>query len=247
MMKNLFSLPILLLLSFSCTAPRLVTKIIPEAPNGNFANGREYIPLESNQIGVELGYDGMQGAFLVFDFVVHNTTTDTLSIHPGNFYYVLLDSANAEFSDSGSWLTVHPDTVLMHYDLVLDERKKVKGTNTLLGILQASANIIYYASGFIATENPAFIVDAVFQTAGTADQYISQDKMINSEMELIGEEKELVNEEIFRTCELPPGKVASGYVYFPKHDQTAYYMFCFPLENQLFQFVYNQQKELGYY
>jgi len=105
---------------------------------------------------------------------------------------VLLDSANAEFSDSGSWLTVHPDTVLMHYDLVLDERKKVKGTNTLLGILQASANIFYYASGFIATENPAFIVDAVFQTAGTADQYISQDKMINSEMELIGEEKELV-------------------------------------------------------
>ena len=59
-------------------------------------------------------------------------------------------------------------------------------------VLLDSANNIYYASGFIATENPAFIIDAVFQTAGTADQYISQDKMINSEMELIGEEKELV-------------------------------------------------------
>jgi len=247
MMKTIVYLPILLLLSFSCTAPRLVTKIVPEAPEGNFANGREYIPLESEKIGVELGYDGMQGDFLVFDFVVHNTTTDTLSIYPANFYYVLLDSANAEFSDSDTWLTVHPDTVMMHYDFVLDERKKVKGTNTLLGILQASANIIYNASGFIATENPAFIVDAVFQTAGTADQYISQDKMINSEMELIGEEKELVNEEIFRTCVLPPGEVASGYIYFPKHDQTAYYMFCFPLENQLFQFVYNQQKEQVYY
>ena len=41
-------------------------------------------------------------------------------------------------------------------------------------------------------ENFILPADPVFQTAGTADQYISQDKMINSEMELIGEEKELV-------------------------------------------------------
>ncbi len=247
MMKVFFSLLILLLLSCSCTAPRLVTSISPEAPEGHFANGREYIPLESDQIGVELGYDGIQGANLVFDFVLHNSSADTLSIHPAVFYYVLLDSADAEPAKAGSWLTVHPDTVMLHYDQVLEERKKVKGTNTLLGILQASANILYYATGFVATEDPAFIVDAVFQTVGTADQYISQDKMISSEMTLIGEEKELVREEILRACELPPGKLASGYVYFPRHESTSYYMFCFPVENQLFQFVYNQQSELIYY
>ena len=246
-MKVLSSLPILLLLSISCTAPRLVTKISPEAPEGHFANGREYIPLESDQIAAELGYDGIQGANLVFDFVLHNSSADTLSIHPATFYYVLLDSADAKPANTGSWLTIHPDTVMLHYDHVLEEREKVKGTNTLLGILQASANILYYATGFIATEDPAFIVDAVFQTVGTADQYISQDKMISSEMTLIGEEKELVREEIFRACELPPGMNASGYVYFPRHDSTSYYMFCFPVENQLFQFVYNQQSELIYY
>ncbi len=246
-MKNLFFLSLLLLFFCSCTAPREVTKIIPEAPEGNFANGREYIPLESDQIGVELGYDGIQGANLVFDFVLHNSSADTLSIHPAVFYYVLLDSADAEPAKAGSWLTVHPDTVMLHYDQVLEERKKVKGTNTLLGILQASANILYYATGFVATEDPAFIVDAVFLTVGTADQYISQDKMISSEMTLIGEEKELVREEILRACELPPGKIASGYVYFPRHESTSYYMFCFPVENQLFQFVYNQQSELIYY
>ncbi len=246
-MKVIFSLPFLLLLSVSCTTPRLVTKISPEAPEGNFANGREYIPLESDQVGVELGYDGIQGANLVFDFVLHNNCADTLSIHPAGFYYVLLDSANAEPANTGSWQTVHPDTVMLQYDHVLEERKKVKGTNTLLGILHASANILYYATGFVATEDPAFIVDAVFQTVGTADQYISQDKMISSEMTLIGEEKELVREEIFIACKLAPGKIASGYLYFPKHDSTPYYMFCFPVENQLFQFVYNQQTELIYY
>jgi hypothetical protein len=87
-------------------------------------------------------------------------------------------------------------------------------------------------------------VDAVFRTVGTADQYISQDKMISSEMDMISEEKELVNEEIFRICRIPQGKVSSGYVYFPLHAETPYYMFCFPVEEQLFQFVYRQEKEL---
>ena len=245
-MKKLFFLPVLILLICSCTAPRVVTDISPEAPEGHFANGREYIPLESDQLVVELGYDGMQGANLVFDFVLHNSTADTISIHPGDFYYVILDSANELSSKGATWMTVHPDTALMHYDVIMEERKKVKGTNTFLGILQASAGLLYSTAGFIATENPSYIIDALFQTAGTADQYISQGKMISSDMEMIGEEKELVKEEILRGCVVPPGKVASGYVYFPKHDNTAYYMFCFPVENQLFQFVYNQRKELVY-
>ena len=246
MMKNIFFLTLLLLLSFSCTAPRIVTKISPEAPEGTYAMGREYIPLESDRIGVELGFDGIQGEHMVFDFVVHNYSPDTLPILPDNFYYVLLDSANAQSSVDTSWLSVHPDTVLLHYDYSMEDRKEMKEMNTILGILQAGVDLLFYTSGFIATENPAYIVDAIFQTAGTADQYISQDKMISSEMNLINEEKELVKEEIFRTRYLPPGKVQSGYVYFPIHEQTAFYMFCFPIEDELFQFVYSQRRELIY-
>ncbi|MEA3460505.1 MAG: hypothetical protein U9R49_01415 [Bacteroidota bacterium] len=245
-MKKIYCLPILFFLLCSCTAPRVVTRIIPEAPEGHFAMGREYISLESDQIEVELGYDGIQGEYLIFDFVIHNATSDTLSILPGDFYYLVLDSAHAEAAPHTPWMAMHPDKVLMTYDNSLEERKKDKGMNTFLGILQASVDILYYASGFAATENPGFIVDGVFQMAGTADQYISQDKMISSDMTLISEEKEVVNEEIFRTCQIPPGKVSSGYVYFPLHENTAYYMFCFPVENQLFQFVYKQQKELMY-
>ena len=245
-MKKIYHLPILFLLFCSCTAPRLVTRITPEAPEGHFAMGREYISLESNQIAVELGYDGIQGEYLIFDFVVHNSTSDTLSLMPGEFYYLVMDSAHSEAAPHAPWMAVHPDKVLMTYDESLEERKKEKGMNTFLGILQASADILYYASGFAATENPGFIADGIFQTIGTADQYISQDKIISTDMTLISEEKEVVKEEIFRTCELPPGSVSSGYVYFPLHETTAYYMFCFPIENQLFQFVYRQQKELMY-
>jgi hypothetical protein len=245
-MKNIYSLWLLLLLFSSCSAPRVVTKMIPEAPEGHYAMGREYIPLESDHIGVELGYDGIQGENLVFDFVVHNASVDTFSILPKDFYYVVLDSANANAAPHTPWMAVHPDKVLMHYDKTLEETKEAKNLNSIFGILQAGVSILYNTAGFIATENPGYIVDAVLQTVGTADQYISQDKMISSEMEMVSEEKELVKEEIFRTCKVPPRTVISGYVYFPLHEQTAYYMFCFPIENQLFQFVYKQQKELIY-
>jgi hypothetical protein len=65
-------------------------------------------------------------------------------------------------------------------------------------------------------------------------------------MEVIHEEKELVEEEIFRSCELAPGEVVSGYVYFPQHSDAEYYMFCFPVNKQEFQFVYRQQKTVVY-
>lgn len=243
-MKNIYYLPVISLFLFSCTAPRVVTQITPEAPEGHYAMGREYIALESEQIGVELGYDGIQGENLVFDFVVHNTTSDTLSILPSDFYYVVLDSANAHAAPNAPWMAVHPDKVMMFYDKSIEERKGAKNMNSFFGIIQAGVNILYNTAGFIATDNPVYIADAIFQTVGTADQYISQDKMISSEMEMISEEKEVVEEEIFRTCSVPPGKVISGYVYFPKHESTPYYMFCFPIESQLFQFVYNQSREL---
>lgn len=245
-MKIIYYLPILFLLLYSCTAPRVVTQLSPEAPEGHYAMGREYISLESEQIGVELGYDGIQGENLVFDFVVHNTTANTLSILPSDFYYVVLDSANANAVPNTPWMAVHPDKVLMFYDSNIEERMEAKGMNSLFGIIQAGVSILYNTAGFIATENPVYIADAVFQTLGTADQYISQDKMIRSDMEMISEEKMVVEEEIFRTCIVPPGKVISGYVYFPKHENTPYYMFCFPIDDQLFQFVYNQRKELFY-
>jgi hypothetical protein len=210
------------------------------------AMGREYIPLDSDQIGVELGFDGILGEHLVFDFVVHNGSADTLRIRPDSFFYVVLDSANAAFHTDTSWYAVSPDTVMIHYDRIMEDREKEKDMNTFLGILQASANLLYNTSGFIVTEDPGFIVDAVFQTAGTAEQVVSQSRIISEEMEEISEEKELVNDEIYRTCLLPPESVKSGYVYFPLHGDADYYMFCFPLGEQLFQFVYRQEKKLVY-
>jgi hypothetical protein len=245
-MKNIYYLPFFSLLLFSCAVPRVVTRITPEAEVGHIAMGREYIPLDSDQIGVELGYDGIQGENLVFDFVVHNTTLDTLSILPSDFYYVLLDSANEEPLTDTSWQAVQPESVLMHYDKTLEDRKEEKDINSFLGFIQAGVTILYNTTAFIATENPGYLADAVLQTVGTADQYISQSKMISSEMEMISEEKSLVDEEIFRACKVPPGTVVSGYVFFPKHENTAYYLFCFPIENQLFQFVYNQRREIVY-
>jgi hypothetical protein len=245
-MNSTHSLWLLLLLMCSCTTPSVITTISPEAPEGQYANGRKYIPLESDQIAVELGYDGIMDDKLIFDFVVLNSSRDTLLIHPAGFFYVVLDSANAESDFQESWFSLHPDTVSLAYDQSLEEKEKLKGKNAFLGILQASFDLLYNTSGFLATEDPGFIVDAVFSTAGTADQYITLDRKISEEMDMINEEKEQVNQEIFRMNKLAPGQACSGYVFFPLHEHCAFYMFCFPVGKQLFQFVYRQQKELVY-
>jgi hypothetical protein len=245
-MKPIYCLPVFLLTLLYCTAPRVFAQIVPEAPEGHYANGREYIPLESDQIAVELGYDGLQGTYLVFDLVVHNGTEDTLLLRPGDFYYVTLDSADAEAAPHTPWMAVHPDKVLMQYDRVLEEKEEAKKVNSVFGWIEAGVRVLYNTTGFIATRDPGFIADAVLQSVGTADHYVTQDQAIRSALDIISAEKALVEEELFRTCKVPPGMVTSGYVFFPRHDQTPYYMFCFPVQNQLFQFVYNQPKEFVY-
>jgi len=246
-MKKIYYFPVLLLFLWSCTAPRVVTKITPEAPEGNFAMGREYISLGSENIDVELGFDGIYGPNLVFDFVVVNGSSEILSIQPKDFYYVLLNSATADSSMLPPHMAVKPDKVLLNYDQIIEDKQGQKKANSFLGFLEAGVGILATTAAFIATENPVYISDAVFNTIGTANHYISQDKQIKTELEMINEEKEVVKEEIFRSCQLAPGEVVSGYVYFPEHSETEYYMFCFPVEQQLFQFVYNQQKEIVYY
>ena len=245
-MKVLLKLVLILLVLSSCAVPTKVTVIEPDAPEGNFANGREYLPLSSEGIEVELGFDGIFDELMVFDFVVVNHTSNALSINPSEFYYVLLDSSTADTSKLPPRMAFHPQRVLHAYDETLEEKLGEKRVNSIFGIVQTGVSILVGTTGFIATENPAYIADGIFNSLGTARNYTSQNKEIKSNMSMIEEEKEIVNQEIFRPCQIPPGKAISGFVYFPQETDTECFMFCFPMEDHLFQFVYNQKSVYQY-
>jgi hypothetical protein len=245
-MKVLLYPAIWLLVLTSCTAPARVTVIEPDAPEGNFANGREYLPLRSENVMVELGFDGVFDELLVFDFVVLNHTSDSLTINPSEFYYVLLDSATADTSKLPPRMAFHPQRVLHEYDETIEQKEGERKTSSIFGILEAGVSILVGATGFLATDNPAYIADGIFNSLGTAQHYSSQNKDIKANISLIEEEKEIVNQEIFRPCRIPPGEAVSGFVYFPRESDAECFMFCFPLEGQLFQFVYNQKEVYQY-
>ena len=246
LMKKIILFPILFLFLWSCMAPRVVTQITPEAPVGNYAMGREYISLGSENIDVELGFDGIYGSNLMFDFVLVNGSSEILTIQPKDFYYVLLDSVTADSSMLPPRMAVDPDKVLLNYDQIIEDKQGEKKANSFLGFLDAGVGLLATVAAVITTENPAYLADGLYSMFGTANHYISQDKQIKSDLALINEEKVVVNEEIFRSCQVAPGEVVSGYVYFPEHSEAEYYMFCFPVEHQIFQFVYNQQKVIVY-
>ena len=178
-MKNQYFLLFIALFFSSCVAPGVVTQLTPEAPEGHYEMGREYIKLSSDSIFVELGYDGVHGKHLVFDFVVINGTPDVLTISPSDFYYVLLDSATADTSKLPPRMAIHPERILYHYDETLDSKQEAKSINSLLGFLEAGVGLLANTTAFIATENPGYIVDALFSTLGTADHYIAENQQIS--------------------------------------------------------------------
>lgn len=206
--------------------------------------GREYIALSNDKVEVELGYDGLFEGYMVFDVVVINGTAEPLSIDPTAFHYLLLDSADADSSVLPPFNVVSPDKILRKYDLVLETRSTEKSINSLFGIIETGFGILASASAFLSTENPGAIVDGVFNTVGTAGYYVSQDRQIGNELEQFHSEKEKVSTEILRSGEIPPGKVVSGFVFFPVFEETGYIMLCIPVEEQVFQFVYKQQQEV---
>jgi hypothetical protein len=144
-------------------------------------------------------------------------------------------------------MAVHPERIIYHYDEMLESGQDAKELNSVIGLMDAGVGLLANTVSFLATEDPGYMVDAVFGTLGKADYYVTRDKQIDAEIDLTKSEKEIVEEEIFRASSLPSGKLMSGYVFFPRNLDATYCMFCFPVENQLFQFVYHQRRIYQYY
>ena len=60
---------------------------------------------------------------------------------------------------------------------------------------------------------------------------------------MISEEKEVVKRRYSGAAKFHRGGMQWICLFSQDTSDTAYYMFCFPIENHLFQFVYKQQKE----
>lgn len=240
MKANFSPLPLLVLAIWAFAFVSLRAQLVPVAPPGHVEMGREYIPLSSDSIDVELGFDGMHGNRYVFDFVVVNRTGDTLTIRPTEFYYVLLDSATSDSSKLPPRMAYHPERIIHHYRKSIEKGYDDQEFNSLIGLIDAGIGLLAHTTALVVTEDPGHIIDAVFNTIGTAGYYLEQDLQIGRQIHSIEEEKEVVEQEIMRNAELPPGKVLSGFVFFPRHRDPGCLMFCLPFNDQLFQFVYEQ-------
>jgi hypothetical protein len=233
---------VLIFLIISCSAPQqITTQMIPEAPEGRFEHGREYITLAADSIDAILGFDGIHDRVLIFDFVLHNRSNSPVSFSSSDFYYEILDSAMALQSSLPSVNAITPDDVSEKYDKTIRDLLENKQFNTLFGIMEATAGIIYNTSNFIATDNPGFIFDLIAGTITTADHYLTVDREIEKEIHVMSEEKTMVSQSSHGVTVVEPGQSVSGFVFFPQDLDARYYMFCFPIHDELFQFVYRQR------
>lgn len=236
----IFLIPVVLIM-ISCSTPQVVTKLTPEAPEGYYEHGREYITLTSDSIYAVLGFDGFYDNTLIFDLIVINHGDKSLTIDPATFYYEILDSALALNSSLPPVLSLPPDTISKRYDQTIESLFEGKQANKFFGILEATAGIVMNTSGFIATDDPGYILDLITGTVNTAGYYLTRDTEFKKNISIMTDEKAMVREASHDQKELAPGETVSGFVFFPQNMDARYYMFCFPLDDELFQFVYRQE------
>jgi len=239
-MKNRYTLLLVLLWLPLLAGAQFDHRLTPIVPGDHHAMGREYLLLANGDITVELGYDGLFHRYYVFDVVVANETSETLRIDPSQFQYYLLEDPAETDPAMPPFASVSAENILASYDMDLERQTSEKSMNSVFGFIEGGLGILASASAFAATDDPVFLLDAIFGTLGTAGHYVSQDQAIQARLEAISEEREQVSVEIFRNQELPPGKAAAGYVFFPEFEQDSYLMFQIPVRNQIFQFVYTQ-------
>lgn len=53
---------------------------------------------------------------------------------------------------------------------------------------------------------------------------------------------EKIRQEMMQEMKMAPGEVANGFVYFPCQKETETLLFCFPIDEQEFQFVYKLKR-----
>jgi len=202
--------------------PQETFRLVPVAPVGIFVNGREYIPLSNDQIRVELGYDGTNGKSLVFDLVIMNQTGDTLSVDPLRFYYLSLDDPDSDSSGFEPRMASAPEREFQWYDQALTGEENSDIPYPFRGFMEAGIEFISAASAFLSAFDPDLVIESSFYQA---DQDIGGDR---TELEWM------------RSLKLNPGEVSHGFISFPYHSDTDYFLFCIPLEDQEFQFVYQE-------
>jgi len=209
-MKNLF-LILGLVCGFSHTVISQETLYLePLAPDGKIVNGREYIPLSNEEIRLELAFDCKLEEKFLFDLVVFNNTSQTISLSPSSFYFLELDDPDADSSRFPARMALAPEQPYKWYDRSLEEPQY---ENT-------------FASFF---DIPNEFMEAFFGSA-------------RSEPERLDHLKETVRQEMMQEIKLAPGDITNGFVYFPSQKETDYLLFCFPVANQEFQFVYKENR-----
>ncbi len=221
-MKKLLTI---LLFSF-CFSPWMISQeqfaLEALAPDGNQVNGREYIPLSSDLIKVELAYDCRLGEKFLFDLVVINESGHPISVQPSSFYCLELDDPDGDSSRFPPIMAVPPLQPFKWYDRALEEPQYERMFSPLLELPAL------FMEGFFASWN------------GEPSARMLSDKERESHL------KDAIRQEMMQEVQLAPGEVANGFVWFQGSPGTNYLLFCFPLDEQEFQFAYEVEKASPY-
>lgn len=233
-----------LILSFlflvSCVAPRPVSRLTPHADKGHYKLGREYITLHNDNIYVIAAFDENREEDLVFDVIIMNRSDRTLEVDPANFYALVLENPSADSSVQPPLQAGDPEKVIMSIDRARAVEYAEKKTNAIWGVLEATAGVVSTAAAVTSGAEAGDVAREAFSTMESVGYHVLVEEEIEDRIHLINDDKLYWKNDVLRKNTLKPGTAVEGFVYFPRSVDAEYFMMCYPVGDQLFQFVYRQ-------
>ena len=231
----------LFLVLASCVAPRPVSRLTPHAGEGYFQLGREFITLHNDGVYVIAAFEENRDEDLVFDVIVMNKSDRTIEVDPERFYALRLKEPAADSSHHPPLAAIHPENVLLNIDRSRAVEYAEKRTNVIWGVLEATAGVVSTVSAVASDAGPAHVAEEAAYTFETMGFHLARDAEIRDHMRLINDDKLYWKNDVLRKNTLAPGTAVEGFVYFPRDTDASWYMMCYPMGDQLFQFVYRQR------
>ncbi|MEZ5106336.1 MAG: hypothetical protein R2757_17675 [Draconibacterium sp.] len=238
-MKTRFTLPFLFILSAvllqSCSAPKNIIKLQPEAENiGRWLYGQHYVADSLNGVIYEVGFERCENEQYWFDFTVTNCSNLPVLINPSEFKLQAFDGKH-ELLSNENITALDPEAEILSLDKSLAKANAREANHVGLSLLAAGIDV---ATG-IATatdENPhndglrTYFFEGV-QVGREVNASVSQDiKTLKNEWE---------NSTIRKTT-LDPNYNIQGKVFFPAVRSAIYIKLLLPVDSEYVEINFAQ-------
>ncbi len=213
--------------------------------------GRKVVKQAKDGVKIVTAFDGEFQNYLVFDTEFFNQTDKSLEVNPANFVAYPLDKQRDSLRNERNpayalaYGAADPDQKIVEAEQDMRRAEKRHKFATVLTAVLLVANVVSDVSSSNRSRNAGewtrnrIVHDNNYQLL--AVKQLVDNVMYLNRMNRLDYERGNWHQEPFRKQTLLPGTSIRGRIYVPKHQQAAFWLLSYPLDNDTISFEFEQE------